>query len=132
MWHESTGRIIYDPHRPGLKTKNKWWCILTVDKEITRYYRYWIQRELHVKGLCQPSWDAHISIVRGEKPEPELINLWKKYHREKVTYRYNISPYRSGHYWFLEVDCPRMVEIRKELNRPIDWKLHITIGRTWY
>ena len=141
MWHESTGTIIYDPHRPGLNTKNRWWCILTVDKEITRYYRYWIQRELRVKGLCQPSWDAHISILRGEKPEPELMELWKKYHREKVTYRYKHFPRQSGdttgfdrpnHHWFIEVDCPRLMELRKELNRPTDWKLHITVGRTWY
>jgi len=141
VWHTGTGRIVYDPHRPGLKKKVDWWCILTVDKEITKYYRWWIQKELHIKGLCQPSWDAHISIIRGEKPRPDLMHLWKKYHGQQVEFKYRHSPRVSGdttgndrpdHYWFVDVDCPFLLDIRKELQRPSDWNLHLTVGRTWY
>lgn len=141
MWHTGTAKIIYDPFRPGMKRKTDWWCIAIIDREITRYYRWWIQRELHVKGLCQPSWDAHISVIRGEKPEPELMHLWKKYHNEVVTFRYKHHPRQSGDttgsnrpgfYWFVEVDCPKLIQIREELQRPTDWKLHITVGRTWF
>ena len=36
--------------------------------------------------LCQPSWDAHISIIRGEKPPKGLEHLWKKYDGQKVEF----------------------------------------------
>lgn len=144
MWHTSTGRIVYDPKRPGMKKRTQWWCVVDVDREITRYYRWWISRQFHIKGLCSPSWDAHISVVRGEKPEPELIGLWKKYQGERVTFRYKHFPRQSGdknkelgesrpdNFWFVEVDCPRLLDIRKELHRPTNWKLHLTVGRTWF
>ena len=79
-WFESTAKIVYDPRRPGMKRRTEWWCIATVDREITRYYREWIKRErlnLHdivhpgdrqtVERFVQPAWDAHISVIRGEK-----------------------------------------------------------------
>jgi len=141
MWHTSTGKIVYDPKRsPKIKKGEKWWCVVTVDREITRYYRWWIEKELHVKGLCQPSWNAHISVLRGEKPRHDLMHLWKKYDGEIVTFRYKHFPRQSGDtthdrpdfYWFVEVDCPKLISIREELERPSDWKLHITVGRTWF
>ena len=144
MWHKSTGIIKYDPPRPGMKKRTKWWCVVNVDKEITRYYRWWIQRELHIKGLCQPSWDAHISIIRGEEPIDELKHLWKKYDGQKVEFEYKHYPRRSGDrnfdlredrpdfFWFVEVRCPLRTEIRGELGRPTGWKHHITVGRTWF
>ncbi len=141
MWHISTGKIIYDPHRPGLNN-TKWWCVVNVDREITRYYRWWIEKELHIKELKQPSWDAHISVVRGarDRPTPELAHLWKKYHGEVVEFKYKHCPRVSGdttndrpnNFWFVEVECPKLIQIRQELERPSDWKLHLTVGRTWY
>ena len=125
MWHTGSGRIIYDPKRPGLKKKVDWWCILTVDKEITRYYRWWIQRELHI----------------GERPRNDLMHLWKKYNGQKIEFKYRHNPRVSGdttgndrpdHYWFIDVDCPLLLDIRKELQRPSDWNLHLTVGRTWF
>ena len=84
MNHIGTGKIIYDPYRPGLKKNNKGWCIVTIDPEITRYYRWWIINRFHIKELKQPSWDAHISIIRGEKDiiSDEVKPLWKKYHKK--------------------------------------------------
>ena len=141
MWHKSTGKIVYDPYRGNLKKKPHWWCVLEVDKEITRLFRWWIQSELHVKGLCKPSWDAHISIIRGEKPTPELMHLWKKYNGEEVEFEYKQNPRRTGdttggdrpdNYWFVDVKCQRLKDIRAELKRPTDWGLHMTVGRTWF
>ena len=45
-WHTSRGRIIYDPARPGMKRRTKYWAIVNVDREITRYFRWWVDREL--------------------------------------------------------------------------------------
>lgn len=138
-WLTSTGVIKYDPPRPGMKRRTDWWAILKVDREITRYYRWWVKKELHV-DLCQPSWDAHISIIRGEKPRNELMHLWKKYDGKKVKFRYRHHVRVSGdttgndrpnHYWFVDIDCPQLTNIRKELKMPCKWSLHLTIGRTW-
>lgn len=139
MWHKGTGKIVYDPNRGQMKKRTNWWCVVHVDREITRYYRWWIKRHYHVKGLHKPAWDAHISVVRGEKPEPEYMHLWKKYHGEIVTFRYQHYPKMAhhkkggdGHFWLVNVDCPKLIDIRKELNRPYKWSLHITVGRTYY
>lgn len=132
--HYGTGKIIYDPHRHGMKKRTKWWCVANVDREITRYYRWWIQKELHIKGLFRPSWDAHISIIRGEKPDDDLLELWGKYQGEIIEFQYIHSPYKAkkNQFWAVEVVCPRIVEIRQELRKPINWKLHLTVGRTYY
>lgn len=139
MWHESIGIIKYDPPRPGLKRKRDWWAILKVDREITRYYRWWVKNRYWI-DLCQPSWDAHVSIIRGEKPDANLMHLWKKYDGRRVKFKYKHEVRQSGdttghnrpnHYWFVDVDAPFLIDIRKELRRPVDWNLHLTIGRTW-
>ena len=147
MWHSGQGTLIYDPKRPGLKQRTENWCIVSVDRELTRYFRWWVDKMLlnplafDGKGLCQPSWDAHISVIRGEKYRPEFKHLWKKYHNEKIDFLYSVNVRKSGdttkgdrpdNYWFIEVDCPRLTEIRKEAGLPHDWRyFHITIGRTW-
>lgn len=135
----SKGKIIYDPHRGRMKKRTAWWCVVDIDKEITRYYRWWIKQRYWI-DLCQPSWDAHISVIRGEKPRPHLQHLWKKYDGQIVEFQYSHNVRQSGdttgwdrpdHYWFVEIDCPQLVDIRKEFELPYDWKLHLTIGRTW-
>ena len=138
-WHTGTGIIKYDPYRGGMKNKTNWWAVLEVSKEITRYYRWWIQKEKWIK-LYQPSWDAHVSIIRGEKPAPHLMHLWKKYDGQRVDFKYKHHVRQSGdttgwdrpsHYYFVEVNAPFLMDIRNELQRPTDWKLHLTIGRTY-
>ena len=145
MWYNGSGRLIYDPKRPGMKTRTEWWAVVNIDDEIARYYRWWVEQNSQVFGLTkiklyQPSWGAHISVIRGEKPQDDLMYLWKKYHGEWINFRYSGFVKQSGnstgsnrpnHYFFVEVDSPRLVEIRQELNRPTDWKFHITIGRTY-
>lgn len=158
-WHKSSGIIKYDPHRFGMKNRTEWWAVLEVDKEITRYYRHWIDKDVFnplgldhdgmskavrerypYKKLQPPSWDAHVSIIRGEKPRHDLMHLWKKYDGMEVDFLYKHHPRFSGdttggdrgdHYWFVEVFCPKLLEIREELNRPTNWKLHMTVGRTY-
>lgn len=131
-WHTGFGYIKYDPPRPGLKRKKDWWAIVTVDREITRYYRWWVKRELWI-DLCQPSWDAHISIIRGEKPPHDKMYLWKKYDGQKVKFRYKHDVYQAKktHFWMIDVDCPFLLDIRREFGFPTNWNLHLTIGRTW-
>ena len=137
---KSTGTIIYDPHRGKMSKRTDWWAVVNVDKEITRYFRWWVKKELWV-DLYQPSWDAHISIIRGEKPPEDKMHLWKKYHKQKIEFEYSLNVRQSGDttgwdrpnpYWFVEVHCPLLKQIRDEFGFPSNWKQHITIGRTYY
>ena len=137
--HQSTGKIIYDPKRGQMKRKVDWWCVVNADREITRYYRWWVQNRYHIK-LHEPAWNAHVSVLRGEKPRQHLMHLWKKYHGETIKFNYSHVIRRSGDttgndrpdcFWFVEVESPELTNIRKELELPYNWKLHLTIGRSY-
>ncbi len=138
-WHTGEGRIIYDPHRGTMKANTNWWCVIDVDKEITRYYRWWLRYEKHII-LQQPAWDAHISVVRGERAVQKNAAVWKKHHGRKVKFRYEhgdiqISKDKDapGYFHWIRVDCPVVDEIREELGLIASWKYHhLTIGRTYY
>ena len=122
-----------------MKRRTQWWCVIDVDREITRYFRWWVERR-YGTILYKPSWDAHISVIRGEKPKPHLMHLWKKYNGQVVEFEYSnvvrqssdtTGSNQTNSYWFIDIHCPKLTEIRKELEIPYNWKLHITIGRTW-
>ena len=144
MWFKAKGVLVYDPKRPGLKKKTDWWAVVNTDNEICRYYRWWVEKNPQAFGLTNiniqpPSWGAHVSVIRGEQPTPDKMHLWKKYHGEQVEFKYSHNVRQSGDttgdrpgwFFFVEVDCPRLLEIRRELNRPTNWKLHMTIGRIY-
>lgn len=138
IWKDSfisTGRIIYDPPRGDMKRRTSWWCVIDVDKEITRYFRWWVRKEYWI-DLCKPAWDAHISIVRGEKPAEDKLHLWKKYHGQKIDFEYSLHVKQSSledkhFFWYVSVHCPVMDDIRTELNMRTGWTHHLTIGRTY-
>lgn len=136
--HKGKGRLIYDPKRNGMKSKTDWWLIATVDPEIVRYYRDWVKRTYHVKGLCPPSWGAHISIVRGEGNFIKDKSLWKKYENQWFNFEYEHNPtsgndgQTEGKYWFIDVYSNDFMRIRKELGLKTYYKFHLTVGRTWY
>lgn len=135
------GPLIYDPRRPGLKRRKDWWVVVPVDNEIARYYRWWVQRRYHI-ALCEPSWKAHISVVRGEMPrEASLRALWKKHAGERVRFAYGHNPKLAtarvyaaddGQIWFIDAYSDRLCEIRAELGLPTFHKFHISIGKTYY
>lgn len=134
----STGKIKYDPHRADMKNRTSWWVVAEVDREITRYYRWWLQYEKHII-LQKPSWDAHISIIRGESSCAQFPNLWKKYHNTVVQFEYDPvnlecveDKKQPGQFYWITVSCPFFTDMRKELNLPTGWQFHITIGRTYF
>lgn len=150
-WILGSGRIKYDPPRGDMKNRTDWWCIIEVDREITRYYRWWVDKELLNKtgvdgfGLCLPSWNAHISVIRGSGdirgvPRRKLHELWKKYDGMKVDFWYSPNVNNVGKngfagdnfFWCVEVICPQATHIREELGLPSNWNFHLTVGRTYY
>ena len=138
---KSYGFIKYDPSRPGMKRRTEWWSILEVPGGIADYYRKMVETRYGIE-LCQPSWGAHVSIIRGEKPREDLMHLWKKYDGKRIEFEYSVYPRYNGDtrvltnhtsvdFWYLDVHAPFLTDIRKELELPYDWKLHLTIGRRW-
>jgi hypothetical protein len=138
-FHHGSGVIKYDPYRSSMKKRTTNWCIVKVDREITRYYRWWLQKEKHII-LQQPSWDAHISVIRGEVAfnRKQQQYLWKKYDGNSVDFLYEHGEIRShpdpsgGRFYWVDVECPHLAYIRKEMGLPVGWRFHITIGRTYY
>ena len=139
MWFKAKGVIRYDPYRGKMKSNTKWWVVVNTDQEITRYYRWWVHRRYWIE-LQQPAWGSHVSIIRGEKPADHLMHLWKKYDGHWIEFEYNHNVRQSGDttgwdrpdcFWFLDVRCEFLNQIRGELGRPTGWKYHLTIGRTY-
>ena len=137
--HRGSGKVVYDPKRGGMKSNTTNWCVIELDREITRYYRWWLQKERHII-LQQPAWDAHISVVRGERLTPEQMKMWKKQQGRIVDFVYEHGDIQvskdkdaPGHFFWIRVDCHAVDEIRTELGLVSSWKYHhITIGRTYY
>lgn len=138
---KGNGVLVYDPPRPGMKNTD-WWIVLNTDPEICRYYRWWVWNRYMV-DLKQPSWNAHISVLRGAKPRADKIHLWKKYQGEKIEFEYSPNVRQQGdttgdlgHHWFVDVWSERLGDIRNELGfkTVIDGKkikYHLSIGRTY-
>lgn len=141
-YHRGSGIIRYDPYRGDMKRRTQGWCIIDVDKEITRYYRWWMKYQKHIH-LQSPSWDAHISVVRGEHLHSSVRHLWKKYQGQHIEFQYaHVGHYKKvrtglsdaqddGWYYLVEVECQMMEDIRHELKLKTGWTFHITFGRTY-
>ncbi len=138
MLHDCSGIIVYDPFRPNMKRRTQNWCVIETDNEITRYYRWWVKKELWL-DLSPPSWGAHISCVRGEFIQPQHEHLWKKYDRLEISFQYGHEVRYSGDttgdrpdfFRFVDVYCPMIDIIRSELGLKTWFKYHLTIGRTY-
>lgn len=165
-WLTGKGKVVYDPFRGGMKNKIDWWCVIELDDSITDYYRWWANKYVNPLGytdadkydakgnftwhslrdkredLMLPSWGAHMSIVRGEKPREDLMHLWRKYHGQIVEFKYSpnvrfsgdtsgssMDPDKQGVYWFIDAKCELGTHIRDELEKPSHWNFHITVGR---
>lgn len=127
------GRIVYDPPRPGMKRNTDRWAIVSMDREITRYYRWWIKTHYHI-DLCQPSWDAHISIVRGEHISKNAEALWRSRHGQKIQVKLGIVPKQveaKPYFWYIDGFAPEIDEIRAELGLKSGFNYHLTVGRTY-
>ena len=139
---EGTGVLTYDPYRPGLKTKKDWWIVVNTDNEICRYYRWWVWNRYMI-DLQNPSWGAHLSVLRGGKPAEDKMHLWKKYQGETIKFKYEAFVRHTGItgnepniFWYVDAWSDRLGEIRDELGFTNTFdgkkiKYHLTCGKTW-
>lgn len=128
MGFKTQGKLIYDP--TAGQAQNSWWMIVECPKDIIEYYQYWITKETGNK-LNRPLFGAHISVIRGEEPPEVKKRLWKKYHEEEISLEYEHKSNTNGEYWWLEVTCERLKEIRKEIGlaEEVEFGFHLTIGK---
>lgn len=135
---KTTGVIKYDPPRPGMKRKVDGWCVLNIDREITRHLRWWVKRQYHL-DLQGPAWDAHVSIFRGEKYANNK-HLWKKYDGKRIEIEYTNFIRQTGDtgnqgkendhsFFFVDVKCDFIKEMRQEMGLRSNWNQHITFGK---
>jgi len=147
--YASSGTLRYSPKREA--SDQHWWVILDCDPEIGRYYRHLYHHEHHrCRKLAKPFWGPHITVLRNEEPDDAYKHLWNRHAGEKIEFHYqggikdNYGPERYRSFFWLEVICPRLNEIRQELGlKDVSsiWKggYHLTVGswenparKEWY
>lgn len=140
---KTTGIVKYNPTRKGLKN-NASCCVIEVDQGIIDYYRK-LTNDKYGFDLLKPSWSAHISVVQGliDQTSDLYKEHWLKYDNLEVELEYQIYPRYSGDttdvgngdhgwFWFLDVKCDLMKEIRIELGLVTNFSPHLTIGKRSY
>jgi len=99
----STGTLRYgkDPYK----------LIVEIDPEIGRYYyKQILGQNIRVN---KQKYATHISVVRKEIPP--LMEHWGKYEGKQIEFAYEHHLYNDATYYWLNVWCQELEEIRKEL-----------------
>lgn len=127
------GRFRYSPKMFNGGKQNystKWWLVVDCDPEIGRLYRELFTASTYrVHSLKRPAWEAHISVIRNEKPPKP--DKWEAYKGKTAPIVYDPTKIEfNGTYAWIPVVCPAALEIREELGLPRDpyFPLHMTIG----
>lgn len=129
---KGTGKIVYDPFRAGMKAKTDWWVVIEVDKEITRYYRWWLNYQFGLI-LDAPAWDAHCSVVRSERPKPGTEHLWKKLHGKVIDIDFGHivkNAPSKPEFWYIDAYAPEIDEIRNGFGLKTFHDYHITVAKS--
>ena len=125
---KTEGRIVYNPTR-GKKT-DPHWCIIELDKEITRYYRYLFKKRFGY-DLYSPSFDAHVSLLKGFET-PKMSTEWKNLDGKVVEVLYDSNLYWNHQHVWLNSYCEEYFTLREFYEIP-DWNTkdfsHITVGK---
>lgn len=83
------------------------------DRDLSKYYFGLVPKTVK---LHPQRYAPHISVVRNEVPDMEC---WKKYESEKIEFMYESYVYNGEVYYWLNVFCSRLEEIRVELGLPV-------------
>ena len=106
--YPSIGTFQYSCHDGNYK------AIVRADQSISDYYRALIPKYYYVAPQMYP---AHISVVRKEVPPNK--DAWGKRTGERIEFFYSPMIQHGEVYWWLNVFCKRLEEIRTELGLPV-------------
>jgi hypothetical protein len=147
MW-STYGFLNYNPKREGLRKRPNNWVILDLHRDVTRYFRWFIEKNVTQFGLtkinlCQPSWDAHVSIIRGDNDlrgaNSFLIKKnWGKGQGKKIaidilpeTLKMKKDRDNPGFFFIVDIVSDELSAIRSSFGLNGQYNLHLTVGRTW-
>jgi len=141
MFH-SQGKMVYEPYRPSLKhLKKVWWGVVEVDREITRYFRWFLIKQynaLELKNIIlSPAFDAHFTVFCGHKDVIHnmdgVIRYWNTYHNQLVDFYYDEKireVNRKGNVYFVvDIKCQQLLDLRKQMGLKTNWGFHLTVGK---
>lgn len=106
---KSIGKIKYD-------TSGGYRLTVEIDWELGRYYRSQIPKYIRVNA---PRYPPHITVVRLGKEIPPNLKPWGKYKNERVEFFYEHYLHQGKIYFWLNVWCIRLEQIREELGLPV-------------
>jgi len=123
-----------------LRYSQNYKLVVEVEQDIVDFYRSLIPKSIKVS---RGRWPAHITVVREKDglDFPPNMEFWGKYEGEIIEFLYsNQIEYGKIYYW-LNVYCVKLEEIRKELGLPYVSRIalppegfkkcfHMTIGNT--
>jgi hypothetical protein len=129
-WVEIDVKIVYDPHRPGLRKNNRSNMIVgELDFGFSEYYQHLIKKGTG-KIIQGNAWRPHVTIFDGRANlSQSAMQLWKKYHGKIVRIKYSVDVTKHWKFWLLPVQCEFFNVIRSELGLKSDYPFHITVGR---
>lgn len=119
MLYTSHGIVHYD-------TTDGYWCNVSVDQQLADYYFTLIPKYCRV---VRPRWKAHVTVLRPEDNPTNLEN-WGKHEGERVPFVYDPTILWEKGFWWFNLWCVTMEDIRKELGLSI--KSRITIPPPGY
>jgi hypothetical protein len=106
---KATGILSYD-------ASDSYRLTVEVNHQLAAYYRSLIPKYLRAKP---PRWPAHITVVRPIKETPVKLEHWGKYHGEKVEFLYEPYVHFGKMYYWLNILCKELEDIRLELGLPV-------------
>ena len=77
--------------------------------------------------VVRPNWGPHITFIRREQTNSRL---WGKGEGQEIEFTFNPDLKTNGRHWWLQVTCPKLLEIRQALglNPNPRVPLHMTVG----
>ena len=93
--------------------------------------------------ISEDSFEMVLACLDNQKfvgEQPQNGKPWGFLDGEIISMYYNPYPRiagdtkyvpEAGKFWFIDVNCPVIKEIRKYYDRPTNWSNHLTIGRVW-
>lgn len=87
-----------------------------IDEDLVHFYRslipFWMPKQ-------RPKFPPHITVVRIHKEQPVDLTHWGKHDGEKIDFLYEAKVYHGKVYYWLNIWCTRLEEIRAELGMPV-------------
>lgn len=125
--HRTKGVLQYDP-KIGTKHFDPHWCLINCDNQIINLYSWFLKNKLGIILEKNKLWNAHISVIKGEKPLFE--EMWAINDGQEVEYWYsNIIRFDNGKHAWLDVFSPDMSKIRESIGLRPKCFFHLTLGR---